>query len=563
MKRRILSLFSGLVLFIFAVPNNASALGVVISTVRMGESNNTALGISNGASREYVSLFNNTSDAVDVSDWCIQYASSSDATKTKLACIKSPDSQTRLMLKSGGYVNFASNEFSSSVSGFSPDYAFSAGMSGTSGHLRLLDANGQEIDKIGWGTAVSPETTAVPAHHSGYVLTRKVVTDQLQDTNNNSVDFVEAMLNLIPASGLEEEVIPLDICDNIDGLQTDLPDGFLLDGSGDCQKDVCLNIDGLQISIPDNYESLDGLDCSPKIIVLESSVLKITELLPNVSGDDTGKEYIEIYNPNNHTVDLKGYKIGLSSSSPKTYTFTNSIILNALSFSSFNDIFTKLTLPNSSGALILTAPAGNMVDQTESYINPGDDEAWALINGVWQYTNQPTESAENKASLSEEVASGNDQEIQPCPDGKYRNPDTGRCRNLATLVSELLPCSEGQERNPATNRCRSISSSSSLVPCKEDQERNPETNRCRSIVTASAQLTPCKEGEERNPETNRCRKIDQSVKGVATATVKDAPSAMSSPNNWLVYGVIGLMVILYAIKEWRPELVRAFSKLKR
>jgi hypothetical protein len=36
-----------------------------------------------------------------------------------------------------------------------------------------------------------------------------------------------------------------------------------------------------------------------------------------------------------------------------------------------------------------------------------------------------------------------------CPEGKVRNPKTGRCITLKTVK----PCPEGKVRNPKTNRC--------------------------------------------------------------------------------------------------------------
>ena len=47
-----------------------------------------------------------------------------------------------------------------------------------------------------------------------------------------------------------------------------------------------------------------------------------------------------------------------------------------------------------------------------------------------------------------------------------------------------------------------------LQPCPEGQERNPETNRCRKIPIGNTQ-NECKEGYERNEETGRCKKIKQ------------------------------------------------------
>jgi hypothetical protein len=39
---------------------------------------------------------------------------------------------------------------------------------------------------------------------------------------------------------------------------------------------------------------------------------------------------------------------------------------------------------------------------------------------------------------------------KPCPPGKERNPQTGRCRK------QLKPCPPGKVRNPATRRCKKI-----------------------------------------------------------------------------------------------------------
>ncbi len=553
MKGRTIAIICSMLVF-WPMQTSALSSNPIISTIKTGE--------TSSASKEYISIYNNSTESVDVTDWCVQYASSTDVTKTKLACIKAPDKNTKLFLNAHGYINLSSNEFVASLTGFNPDFIFSAGMSGTSGHIRLLDSAGMEIDKVGWGSAANPESVAVPTHKSGYVLQRKSVDlVSLQDTNNNLNDFEEVILAQIPASGLEEVVVPTDICSNIDGLQTDMPSGYMYDINNLCKQDICANLDGLQENVPADYESLDGENCIKKIIVLESSVIKITELLPNVASTDTGNEYIELYNPNDHQVDLSGYKLTLNSATPKDFTFSSQLI-NPFSFIAFSDTFTKIVLPNTSASISLTAPAGNIVDTTDLYANPGDDQSWSLINDNWQYTNQPTPNSDNKVS-TEETELTDDVEIQPCSDGKYRNPETGRCRNIATLVSELLPCAEGQERNPATNRCRAAASSSNLVACKEGQERNPDTNRCRSIVTASAQLVPCKEGEERNPDTNRCRKIDQAIKGVATAKVNDVPSKIFSPSSWMVYGAIGGSVFAYGAYEWRSEILRAFSRFKR
>ncbi len=511
--------------------NLASALGEkpVLGHVKTGE--------SSALSREFVSIYNNSEEPIDVTDWCIYYASASDATKTKLACLEAPADNIRLMLSAFSYATFASSEFVSATPGLIPDAIFTSGMAASGGHIRLHDKDAIEIDKLGWGTATSPEGVAVAPYPSGSVFERKKINDVqfLQDNNDNSTDFTSVILSIIPNSGIVEEEVLVDVCANIDGVQTTVPDDYFLVG-GECAQDVCDNIAGLQAIIPSGYESLDGENCTEKVVVLESSILTITELLPNVSSTDTGKEYIEIYNPNPKAIQLEGYKLQLGPAYSKIYVLENRL-LDPFSYVTFSDLLSKLTLPNSSASVRLIAPAGNAVSETAVYDSPEDDEAWALINDVWQFTNRPTPDSANMISLfTEEVAStGGD--------------------------SELKPCEAGQERNPTTNRCRSIAQTDSLVPCKAGQERNPETNRCRAFADTASALTSCDPGEERNPETNRCRKIT-AVGEVASAKVTDVPTSTKNKNNYVVFGLIVGALLIYAVYEWRSEISRLLSRLR-
>ena len=94
--------------------------------------------------------------------------------------------------------------------------------------------------------------------------------------------------------------------------------------------------------------------------------------------------------------------------------------------------------------------------------------------------------------------------------------------------------------------------------CKADEERNPDTNRCRKIATSSVPA-PCKEGQERNPDTNRCRTItkmpnaDYAVLGAETK---------NSGNWYAVAAISGVMILAlgYAIWEWHDEIGKFFKK---
>ena len=527
---------------------------------------NTASAISNGpviyqvqtqgssvAGQEYVSIKNLSSQDVDVTNWCVSYASSTDVTQTTLACLTPPNAQTKLWLPSGSYFTFASTEFVSVHSGYVPQKIFTSGIAATGGHIKLKDSAGVVVDKLGWGTAVSPETTVAPAHTAGKTLQRIG-----GDTDNNSLDFAQATLTSIPAESIYEQYIPIDVCPNVDGIQANMPTGYLADSSGNCQLDICINIAGLQTAIPDGYESLDGQNCT--LIPLENAVILITELLPNVTSTDTGKEYIEIYNPNDHSINLKGYKLELGPSFTKTYTFLDQT-LGSGAYASFSDAQTGIVLPNTTSSVRLRTAAGNIVSETAMYDSPSDDMAWASIDNVWQYTNRPTPSSTNEPSLV--GGSGSDDSISTlaaCPEGKYRNPETNRCRNVETEVG-LKACAVDQVRNPDTNRCRSIfTSTSGVTSCKVGQTRNPETNRCRGTTAASSVLKACAANQERNSETNRCRK--KATSAVAANEVKDIESEVQAEHGgWFLASTAGIGLAGYGVAEWRDEIALLGRKL--
>jgi uncharacterized repeat protein (TIGR01451 family) len=60
----------------------------------------------------------------------------------------------------------------------------------------------------------------------------------------------------------QPEVPPTDVCPNIDGNQSGIPDGMVKDGQGNCvvppPVDVCPNLDGAQPTVPAGYTLVDG-----------------------------------------------------------------------------------------------------------------------------------------------------------------------------------------------------------------------------------------------------------------------------------------------------------------
>ena len=550
---------------------DAVSNGVVIAQLQTAS--------SASASSEIVLLLNTANEDIDVTNWCLKYYSASDNPGFQ-SCLTPPNESTRLMLPSGGTVSFVTNSFLLERAGFTADMVMSGGMANPGGHVRIVDEQGAIIDTLGWGTAVHPETAAAKIPNSGELLTRNL-SQTVTDSDNNQADFMSGSLLDPIAQSLYEEEVLIDVCPNIDDLQTDMPEGMLADNNGDCFTDECSNIEGLQKELPSQYVK-SGEDCI--LLPLEKATLFITELLPNAPGADSGQEFIELHNPNDRPIDLRGYAITVGPTYTKNFTFDSGQLAEN-EYRIFSDSETGIILSNSNGQkLRLISPAGDVVSESELYSNAQDDESWALIDDSWIWTNQLTPNAANKPYLApvvnEEV--GVTTVYAPCPAGKFRNPETNRCKAIETTAQALTACDEGEERNPETNRCRKInsslssltpckpgqtrnldtnrcrstSSSSLLTPCKPWQVRNPETNRCRSAVSSNS-LKPCDEGEERNPETNRCRKISAVLASGKTAnSVSDIAADSSNHFNWPVVAAVTSITGGYMLYEWRRELTQ-------
>lgn len=196
MKNPLLPIFQ-LILFLsscaIASLSHASTQGVVISQVYGG----------NGVTfnRDYVELFNATSQPVDVTGWSLQYSS---ATGTGLF---SGNGVTVLtgVIQPGQYylVAFATATAGASLTGENANGT--TNLSGASGKVVLVNnSNGlacnggsspcnatqqaQIVDLVGYGTANYFETQAAPALTSSTALLR--AGNGCTDTNNNSTDFV-------------------------------------------------------------------------------------------------------------------------------------------------------------------------------------------------------------------------------------------------------------------------------------------------------------------------------------------------------------------------------------
>lgn len=127
---------------------------------------------------------------------------------------------------------------------------------------------------------------------------------------------------------------------------------------------------------------------------------QLNEILPNPigSGNDSTDEFIEIYNPNSASFDLEGYGLQAGTSSQHSYIFPKGSSLSPQSFVTFYSAKTGLSLSNAGGQVKLLDPAGNSISVTQVYGVAKDGQSWTFANGNWSWTSVITPGAINMMS---------------------------------------------------------------------------------------------------------------------------------------------------------------------
>ncbi|HJM04579.1 MAG TPA: lamin tail domain-containing protein [Candidatus Saccharimonadaceae bacterium] len=458
----------------YVPPTYAASATIVISEVQSG--------VTGGATQEFISLYNNSASEVDLTDWCLR-----NKNDVAIGCLYAGMSHIRIFVPSYGHATIASSSYAQAHSElnfahvFEPLNQSSGSLVGSSDTLVLVDASGDEVDRMSW-TETAP---------SGMIYQR--------------------------AFGSEGEESPLRYAD------TDSGDDWQV-----VERDALPNDTTYYTEI--------------EVVVPRLPTVKITELLPNASGADAGKEFIELQNYGTETVDLSGAQLWVGVGPVDVVSLPDGVLVEPGEYFVVTHGLVDYTLVNTTGKVGLASVDGVMIDVSAEYQSPKDNRAWALIGEVWQYTNQPTPGAENLPDkVVESVARSASSTLKPCASNQYRHPQTNRCRLIQAASSAPAPCRADQYRSPETNRCRKIASEPTITPCREGQERNPDTNRCRNIKAMSV--------------------VDYEVLGAETE---------AQPDQWYVIAAIGLGVLglaVYGAWEWRHEirqmLVRVWKFVSR
>lgn len=382
----------GLVGIILLVPPATGWAEPVTADVLITELQVRSGAATNAANEEFVELYNVTDQPIDVSAWSLEYKSATGTSWThKVTLHGMLAARSRYLLVSDKYTSLLAGLSDQSTLGLD---IFSAGLADSAGHVRIVSQN-MDIpalplvhDTLGWGgTADSAEGDApATAPAGGKSLKRQLDNDgKFIDTDNNASDFT-----------LDDTPLP-----EADPLYVAPPDETPPDPEpvpDDPEPEPAVTPENNDQTAPPAEEPADTLGES--IAVPAPLPPHITELLPNPAApaSDSTDEFIELYNPNDQPLDLSGYKLQSGNTFSYSYTFAGTS-LNAHEYRAFLVTETGDILSNTGGQARLLDPAGAVVAQTNAYDAADDGDAWALINGAWQWTTTATPNAPNVLTL--------------------------------------------------------------------------------------------------------------------------------------------------------------------
>lgn len=272
------------------------------------------------------------------------------------------------------------------------------------------------------------------------------------------------------------------------------------------------------------------VDAETETIEPKCRTVEFSELYTYFEGTNA-EQFIELFNRSEESAMLDGCALKYKN---HIYALSGTIEANG-----FKAIYNKTELgvaltknPTSTNVLELIDVDETVVDVLTYTSGQKKGVSLAMIgfnsdgSEKWVQTYNLTPGAENIY-----------QQFKTCPIGKVINLETGNCVNETSLTSTLAACPEGKYRNPLTGRCKSYA------------------------TTASSELKPCAEGYERNPDTGRCRKIV--VNDGADYALE--PETFEEKTEFIAMGAIGATIaigVLYIIYQYRAEIIGLFKRKK-
>jgi len=156
--------------------------------------------------------------------------------------------------------------------------------------------------------------------------------------------------------------------------------------------------------------------------------LKITEIFPNPEGDDKEGEFIEIFNPENFTVDLTGWSLDDAEGGSAPFIFEN-LLIKPNSYLAISRSDSGIVLNNSFDSARVINPAGDVINE-QSYTKAKNDNAFILgKNGQWTWGDSISPGEENQISQQVKIST-NPTINTPNTNNEFIKTDLENVRNL-------------------------------------------------------------------------------------------------------------------------------------
>jgi hypothetical protein len=326
---------------------------------------------SNG---QFITLYNNTNAAIDLSTIQLQYFNSFDllkATSGKLISLSGKVPAHGYAVVDDGPIQACYQMTVNSVS---------LGLSSTAGFVQVahfLGTTSPQVvsildDYVAWSKTPATGAQTLPSSTSAF-LQRKA-----PDNTQNYAGIT------VPGLGNWAQVQQLD-------------------GSSPCAASSANVGSGSNLLTTDNspipYTVLASPAALSSIPVDDAGLAapKISEVLPNPASPQTDEndEFIELYNSNDKAFDLSGFVLQVGTTTVHTYRFPDGSSIEPHKFSAFYSSDTNLSLSNNDGQVKLLDPDANVLSQTDEYTAAKDGYAWVNADGLWQWTTTLTPNATN------------------------------------------------------------------------------------------------------------------------------------------------------------------------
>ncbi len=161
--------------------------------------------------------------------------------------------------------------------------------------------------------------------------------------------------------------------------------------------------------------------------------LLLSEIFPNPAGRDQGQEWIELYNPNEHPVNIKDYVLDDYTEKGSAKMKLKEIELAAHSHYLMFD--PSININNSNEEIQLLDPNGTLLDKIY-FSESKENQSYARMKNEWLWTTFPTPNFTNEI-ISENLEIAEKAKAKP----EYKNGDL----SSEIYISEILPNPLGED----------------------------------------------------------------------------------------------------------------------